>query len=443
MSTVGSNPTPSAVWASKYAARALTEIANTGEVSERVAAADVPIAVAPPPGNPRFPLFDGLRAIAALGVLVSHVGAVTHPSPSFLGDLQAQLAIGVTIFFVISGFLLYRPFVAADISGGREPTMRRFWRRRVLRIIPAYWVALTVLAFLQPLPAVFSSDWWKYYLLLQNNFGLSFNNSGIGQAWTLSVEVTFYLLLPFYAIALRRLGGTAANRRLAVEFVVLGLLALGSIGFRHQILNIIGAGFQGNSAANGFAKSYYDFFPDFGALLTLPVYLAWFAVGMGFAVISAAGHVPGSIGSKLSAVLGRSPNGLWLLSIVGFAAVLAFDRPLRLGEGSWHHVLVLAVVAPLVAPAVFAHKGGQRGVPKRVLSLRWLAWLGLVSYGIYLWHGSVTIMVMKTGLVPAGHGFIVALVVVCALTAAVAAASYYLVEKPILRFKEPHRKAQT
>ena len=81
-------------------------------------------------------------------------------------------------------------------------------------------------------------------------------------------------------------------------------------------------------------------------------------------------------------------------------------------------------------------------MPKRVLSLRWLAWLGLVSYGIYLWHGSVTVMVMETGIVPAGHGFIVALVIVLALTAAVAAASYYLVEKPILRFKEPRRKAR-
>ena len=71
-------------------------------------------ALAPPPGNPRFPLFDGLRAVAVLSVLVGYAAGVTaFNADNPLGVLTARLDVGVTIFFLLSGFLLYRPFVAA------------------------------------------------------------------------------------------------------------------------------------------------------------------------------------------------------------------------------------------------------------------------------------------------------------------------------------------
>ena len=96
-----------------------------------------PDAVAPPPGNPRFPLFDGVRAFAAGTVLVGHVGAITafhviNP----LGAYTARLNMGVAFFFVISGFLLYRPFLAARFAGRPVPRIRDYARRRVLRILP-------------------------------------------------------------------------------------------------------------------------------------------------------------------------------------------------------------------------------------------------------------------------------------------------------------------
>ena len=123
-----------------------------------------PDAVAPPPGNPRFPLFDGMRAIAAGSILVTHVAAIT----SFnllnpLGAYTARLNMGVAFFFVISGFLLYRPFLAARFAGRPPPRIRDYARRRVLRIVPAYWLALTVLAATAGLCGVFTGDWWNYY----------------------------------------------------------------------------------------------------------------------------------------------------------------------------------------------------------------------------------------------------------------------------------------
>ena len=127
-----------------------------------------PDAVAPPPGHPRFKLMDALRAIAALGVLVSHAAYFSGAAEdAWYGILVANGATGVTVFFVLSGFLLYRPFLASEIDGAPRVRLIDFGRRRVLRIVPAYWVALTILAIYPGLIGVFTGDWWRYYGLLQ------------------------------------------------------------------------------------------------------------------------------------------------------------------------------------------------------------------------------------------------------------------------------------
>jgi peptidoglycan/LPS O-acetylase OafA/YrhL len=113
----------------------------------------------------RFPLFDALRAIAALSVLVTHCSGLTgFNSDNPLGAITARLNVGVTIFFVISGFLLYRPFVAARLEGRPAPSPLGYARRRALRIVPGYWVELTALAvFLTKYVAgAWSDDGWAY-----------------------------------------------------------------------------------------------------------------------------------------------------------------------------------------------------------------------------------------------------------------------------------------
>ena len=154
--------------------------------------------------HPRFPLFDSLRAIAALCVLAAHVSFVSQAETrSAAGPFLAQLTVGVCIFFLISGFLLYRPYFAARYHGQGRPRTWDYARRRVLRIVPAYWVALTVLAIGPGLVGVFSGDWWAYYGFAQSyrdETGLQ----GMSQAWSLCVEVTFYIALPAYAILLER-----------------------------------------------------------------------------------------------------------------------------------------------------------------------------------------------------------------------------------------------
>ncbi|MEY2447003.1 MAG: hypothetical protein QOH79_479, partial [Acidimicrobiaceae bacterium] len=97
----------------------------------------------------RFPCFDGLRAIAAGAVVLLHVSLIsgfTLRESDTVGPYFARGEAGVYLFFLISGYLLYRPFVAARFDQAPGPGLRSYARRRALRILPAYWVALTVLA---------------------------------------------------------------------------------------------------------------------------------------------------------------------------------------------------------------------------------------------------------------------------------------------------------
>ena len=95
--------------------------------------------VAPVPHN-RFPCFDGLRAIAALAVVVYHVTTIYNIETLHYDTWQWTQRLGnfgVSTFFLISGFLLYRPYVAAHFSGRPTPRLIPFWGRRALRIYPA------------------------------------------------------------------------------------------------------------------------------------------------------------------------------------------------------------------------------------------------------------------------------------------------------------------
>jgi peptidoglycan/LPS O-acetylase OafA/YrhL len=100
-------------------------------------------------------------------------------------------------FFLVSGFLLYRPFVLSYLSGERSPNTRRFWQRRLLRIMPAYWLALTLLAYVFHLVAMGPGLQGVVcqYLFLQIYFTTQIF-FGISQAWSLCTEMSFYLVPP-------------------------------------------------------------------------------------------------------------------------------------------------------------------------------------------------------------------------------------------------------
>jgi len=367
--------------------------------------------VAPPPGNPRFPLFDSLRAIAALTVLGAHSilqlnVQVAHPFLNWADPLAAQ---GVAIFFLISGFLLYRPFLVAH-RGGRPVRVGDYTRRRFLRIVPGYWLALTVVVLLINHPnGVTTGNWPRYYGFAQIYEEASVPG-GIGAAWTLCVEVTFYAVLPLLAF----LGGLLSGRdrgSLRGDIALVAVLGLASV-FVHERL----------------ATSTTDYW----LAIALPGSFYWFALGMGLAIASVLERP-----KRLIRPVADYPLAMWIAAVAVFIALYNWtgERP-GVGTGGTAMFILLGLASMFVLlPAVFGENAG--GIPRLILRNRLLAWLGVISYGIYLYHADV-IALVNDRLIRHGlpHAYPVVLAASTVVVCAFAAASFYAFERPLLRLKE-------
>ncbi len=136
-------------------------------------------------------------------------------------------------FFLLSAFLLYRPFVAARVRSGDRPAFGGYARRRFLRIAPAYWAVLTIAAIVPGMAGVFSGNWWVYYGLLQNYpvytpegaCAADFYRCAIPPAWSLGIEVFFYVLLPFFVLLMAWLGKHRRGSWLGPELIAVVVLS--------------------------------------------------------------------------------------------------------------------------------------------------------------------------------------------------------------------------
>lgn len=390
-----------------------------------------------PRSHQQFPLLDSLRALAALSILVVHVAIFTLESNAPLyGRFLAHLDIGVPFFFLLSAFLLYRPFLAARVEGMPRLSFREYAKRRFIRIMPAYWLVLTVAAIVPGFAGTFSGNWWVYYGLLQSypvytvdsGCALDPYACGIPIAWSLTIEVGFYILLPLLVLFTSWLSARLPR----VPWLRLELAVFAAIS---------AVSFAVMSVAPATNTRVFLFFSPIGRGW-------WFALGLALAALSV-------WASQRDAEPRFVYTIRWYPGRLVLAAVALYVLSTYLMSGSQlafpsadqtefllQFALVGVIAALLLAPAVFGTEGG--GLYRAALAHPLLSWLGLVSYGIFLWQFPVLVGLMDLGLIDALSRqvkFAVVLAATVAGTVACAAGSYYALERPLMRWSRRDRGA--
>jgi len=383
----------------------------------------------------RFPLVHSMRGLAAISVLLYHAlfkGYLIFRPGNALAPYAAHLDVGVSLFFLISGFVLYRPMVAARLAGEPPIDAEAYGRRRIRRIMPAYWVALVIAgvagASYLGYPKIFSAQGIPAYFGFLQIYSPDTAGGGINVAWTLCVEVTFYAFLPIWALSLRRI---ARSGRVRSEVAALGCLFAASFAWQLLATHATNVNLFGLSAARWIEP--------------LPNFLDQFAVGMALAVASV--HCDSHGTTRIVRLVHRWPSACWLTAALAYWALST--RLGLAGSATDHltpvrylarHELNTVVALALLLPAVFAGRGN--GWARRILRWPALASLGTVSYGIYLYHVPVLIRMAKWwGLprTPAELALWLALTVAAVLV--LAALSWRWVERPMLAGRKREARA--
>lgn len=379
-----------------------------------------------------FPVLDTMRAVGALAVLTTHAafwsGAFTRNGT--WGTLLARLDVGVAIFFVLSGFLLSRGYLARAACGLPAQRTRGYAAKRIRRIAPAYVVTVILaLSLIGANRGLGISDWAQTLLMLNTYTSLGLL-PGLTQMWSLAIEVAFYIVLPLLMLPVVR------GRRLHAGAVYGLLAAIVVITLWWQLDGIerLAAVSPGNPAQ------------------WLPGYLLWFGVGILFAFA----HVSWQLGTRAwltrpLVAAARQPGSCWAMALgLLLVAATPIAGPSMLAaptaSESLTRTLIYATIGGLlVVTGIFAEPGSAYA---RAFSTRWSRHLGEISYSIFCIHLPVLHLVMwATGWeLFVGRGpEIFALTVVSSVVAA--EVLYRLVELPALRGRirrpSPSRAAQT
>lgn len=379
----------------------------------------------------RFIAGDPLRGLAALGVFVLHAGGAALLATGYeerfpgvegrldaYGDVLGSLLLagffGVWIFFVLSGYLIGRPFVRAAVDGRPAPSMRRYARNRALRILPAYWAVLTVVivfvVWLTGKAGISAGQLLPLYAFVlpdDNPLG-----GWIAHVWTLEVEAKFYIAMPLAAFvvapAVRRLS-TARLRALAIAVPCLAWVVLAP--FLTQTVGV-----------NAFLSLLRLFVAGIALAALEPLVRQRFAGRRGWATAA----------TGIFAVAA--------LYIMAFPALYTqVGAPFRTGSGA----LALDLsVSGLIAAALLRQWTGVSCW--RLLDNSATRWLGSRSYSFYLVHLGLVMELSKL-LAKAGHGykvtFILVLIAAIAASALAAELLYRTVERPFLERKRRARLA--
>lgn len=353
-------------------------------------------------GEERSARVESLRAIAAVAVVWGHVVAASLalnpalPSASDVG-LVERIAYGggygVFFFFALTGYLLFWPFAKRYFGSGDHIDLRRYAVNRALRILPLYYaVVVVVLLFQADNPGL---GIWARYLTFTETLSPVTAGRIVGPAWSLVVEVCFYLLLPLLAYAVARLAGGSRARAAAI------LIGLGLASLAVRVVTI------------------YTADPiDPLWRLNIPATFLFFVPGMLLALLRLSWE------ERRPAWLRGPPlqGDLWILaSIPLWALVLLVSYSLDFLVGAAAFLIVGACVLPI-----------RTGPVTNVLQWRPLAVLGVASYSLYLWHVPVLRAEIDAGVTT---NFWLLTAITIPLCVAVALGSYAVIEWPFLRLR--------
>jgi peptidoglycan/LPS O-acetylase OafA/YrhL len=347
-------------------------------------------------------------------VVVTHVAFQTGRSSGAPGRLFGRFDLAVAVFFALSGFLLWRGHAAAARDLGSRPRTGHYLRSRVVRIMPAYVVAVVVILTLLPDADHASPTVWLANLTLTQIYVPLTLTGGLTQMWSLSVEVSFYLALPILALL---------ARRLPVAARVPAIAALAALSLAWGWLPL-----SGGSGIN--------------PLNWPPAFFSWFAAGMLLAEWAYSG-----IG--LPVRLAQKKAGRVLMAVIAVLAYLVAASPVAgpegLVPGTATQFAVKTAMGALVAFALVAPLVLDRpDTPHRVLGTTGMVTLGRWSYGLFVWHLAALAMVFPVlGTFPFTGRMPMVLVWTLIFGWAIAAVCYALVESPCreaLRRWEKRRK---
>jgi peptidoglycan/LPS O-acetylase OafA/YrhL len=313
-----------------------------------------------------IPALDGLRAVAVLLVIAFHAWTFV-PGHVLAGQNEADYPLfygktGVQLFFVLSGFLLFLPYAQWVFGLRGRPETLLFYKRRALRVGPAYWASLAVLALTLPKTLATVKDLALHVGFLSNTtWETTFSINGV--YWTMAIEVQFYALLPAIGWLIYRL--TRASRPLVAGTLVFLLLA--SISFFCHALD---------------STHQFDNVPVLSSAVlaysAMPYWLGVFACGVVCSLIY-------TYATKVARFRKGQKQRLrgWcsLAFFLGAALALALAWVPALHRALALDLLFGMAYAGLLLGVVL---GG--GILRRPFASRPMRFVGLISYSFYIWH---------------------------------------------------------
>jgi peptidoglycan/LPS O-acetylase OafA/YrhL len=400
--------------------------------------------VVDPSSGARLPGIQGVRAISATGILLFHIWVFSAPEGREfdLGIASRyvfpHLPLGVTLLFVLSGFLLYRPFAAAVMRAKRVPSLTNYLRNRALRILPAYWFILVFCGLVLHTTHVREPSLQlgvgalddPVLLLLNATFLQSFHPTtlltGIGPAWALTDVVVFYLALPLLVLIATAFARGASSRRgkmLAALAPAGLLLALGLSG-KAVAAFVVPGGPWGATWHAVIERSFW-------------AHADFFAFGLVVAVL----RVESEDGRL------RLPSWWWKGVVAALLAIAVptakFTTPEGFADGSLSNAgydTLMAIVCALFLALVVLPVKERPSPLVRLLESPALVAFGVVSYSLFIWQVPLIFWMRNHGFTVGGSGGLAVNVAVLAtLTFLLSALTYRYLELPALRRKSSTR----